>query len=529
MTKRTVNVPSGEAKGRKAARQRAVELALESWTLWRAQEDGGPQAFASFQRGGHEEHVQLRSSAGRLALGGLVWHATGEALSRADLDGAMDALEAAAIHDGPRFPVRVRLADFGNQIFVDLADPDWQVAGVTAEGWRVMPQSEAPVRFRRPDGTEALPVPEKAGTLDDLAAFLHAGAETRALVCAWAVASLTDRGPLPVLSIQGPQGSAKSTTARILQALIDPRRAVNRGRPKDDAAIASAARNAWVLTFDNLSGLSAELADNLCRLSTGTAFTARRLYSDSEESITEARRPVVLNSITDLSGRPDIRDRAIFAILDPIGDDERRTEADYWKAFEEARPRLLGALLDALSLALRRLPAVLASERLGRMADAHGLMLAAAPALPGGEATFRRAWDSMRETAVAGALEASPLAQALLPLLRARSGWKGPAGALLRELNQGRGLGIREPGTWPQSPRGLVSALQRLQPALREEGWIVQTAVRDASNAAHERLIVVVAVGAIEERAAILEADAGFSRSESERRAALELKLGPAC
>lgn len=528
MTKKPVNVPSGEAKGRKAARQRAVELGFRSWRLWHAQEDGGPQAFASFSREDHEEHVQLRTTAGRLALGGLYWQETSEALSRTDVDGALDTLEAAAIHDGPRYPVRVRLADRGDRIFLDLADADWQVAEVTAKGWRVMPQAAAPVRFRRPDGTEALPLPVRGGTLDELRRFIHAGPEALALIAAWTVASLTDRGPLALLSLLGPHGSSKSTTARCLQSLIDPRRATNRGRPKDDAAIASAARNAWALSFDNFSGLSPELADVLCRLATGSAFTAKKLYTDSDESIIEARRPVVLSSITDLSGRPDLRDRTVFGVLEPIGDDERLTEAAYWKAFEEARPRMLGALLDALSLALRRLPDILATERLGRMADAHALMLAAAPALPGGEATFRRAWDAMRETAVAGSLEASPLAQALLPLLEARGGWKGPAGALLRELNQSRNLGIREPGTWPQTPRGLVAAVQRIEPALRESGWIVQTGIRDASGPTHERLVVIASSERIAERAAIFELEAGFTRAEAERRAALELMLGAA-
>ena len=526
MTKKTVNVPSGEAKGRKAARQRAVELALESCRLWHGREDGPPQAFASFDREGHEEHVPLRGPAGRLWLQGLVWHSTGEALSRADLDGAVDSLEAAAVHDGPRLPVRIRVADLGDRIFLDLADDGWRVVEVTAEGWRVIPQSKAPVRFRRPDATEALPVPVAGGNLEELGQFIHAGPDSLSLAAAWTVAALTDRGPQAILNLQGPQGSSKSTTGRILQALVDPRRAVNRGRPKDDQALASAARNAWCLTFDNLSGLGPELADSLCRLATGGAITNRRLYTDGDESVIEARRPVILSSITDLSGRPDLRDRSVFAALEPIGEDERLSEQAFWKRFEDARPRLLGALLDALSLALRQLPAVLGAGGLDRMADAHALMTAAAPALPGGEDGFRRAWSRMREGAVDGALEASPLAQALLPLLEARKGWRAPAGDLLREINLSRAVGIREPSTWPQSPRGLVSALQRLQPALRERGWIVQTGIRNESTAGHERLIVVAPAGGIAERAGILEHEAGMTRAESERRAALELMLG---
>jgi hypothetical protein len=266
---------------------------------------------------------------------------------------------------------------------------------------------------------------------------------------------------------------------------------VNRGRPKDDQALASAARNAWCLSYDNLSGLSPDLADSLCRLATGGAITARKFYTDSDESVIEARRPVILSSITDLSGRPDLRDRSVFVTLDPIGEDERLSEQAFWKQFEEARPRLLGALLEALSLALRRLPGVLEAGSLDRMADAYAVMLAASPALPGGEETFRRAWSRMREGAVDGALEASPLAQALLPLLQARNGWRDPAGALLRELNASRAVGIREPSTWPQSPRGLVSAIRRLQPALRERGWIVQTGIREGGTAGHERLVLI--------------------------------------
>jgi hypothetical protein len=525
VTKKTVEVPSGEAKARKAARQRAVDLALGTCKLWHGREDGPPQAFASFERDGHTEHVALRSPAGRLWLQGLVWHNTGEALSRQDTDGAMDALEAAAVHDGPRYPVRVRVADLGDRIFLDLADDDWRVAEVTPEGWRVIPQGGAPVRFRRPDATEALPVPVPDGDLAELGHFIHAGAEALSLAAAWTVSAITDRGPQAILSLQGPQGSSKSTTGRILQALVDPRRAVNRGRPKDDQALASAARNAWCLSYDNLSGLSPELADSLCRLATGGAITARRLYSDADETVIEARRPVILSSITDLSGRPDLRDRSVFVTLDPIGEDERLSEQAFWKRFEEARPRLLGALLDSLSLALRRLPAILEAGSLDRMADAHAVMRAASPALPGGEETFRRAWEGMREGAVAGALEASPLAQALLPLLQARKGWRNPAGALLRELNASRAVGIREHSTWPQSPRGLVSAIQRLQPALRERGWIVQTGIRNEGTTGHERLVLIAPEEGIKERAGILEHDAGFTRAESERRAALEWML----
>ncbi len=89
-------------------------------------------------------------------------------------------------------------------------------------------------------------------------------------------------------------------------------------------------------------------------------------------------------------------------------------------------------------------------------------------------------------------------------------------------LNSLRGQAA-EPDGWPKSPQGLVSALRRLTPTLKQSnpGWHVQLGVRD-STAAHGRLVVIVKVSAIVERAAILEYETGMTPSEAEEKAALE-------
>ena len=46
----------------------------------------------------------------------------------------------------------------------------------------------------------------------------------------------------------------------------------------------------------------------------------------------------------------------------------RRDEAQFWREFEQARPRILGSLLDAASAGLRNLPNV-RLDQLPRMAD----------------------------------------------------------------------------------------------------------------------------------------------------------------
>jgi hypothetical protein len=51
--------------------------------------------------------------------------------------------------------------------------------------------------------------------------------------------------------------------------------------------------------------------------------------------------------------RPDLGDRAIFLTLAPIAETDRRPEADLWREFAIARPRILGALLNGVVHGLR--------------------------------------------------------------------------------------------------------------------------------------------------------------------------------
>jgi hypothetical protein len=46
----------------------------------------------------------------------------------------------------------------------------------------------------------------------------------------------------------------------------------------------------------------------------------------------------------------------VFLTLQPIPEEHRRPEQELWTAFDAERPRVLGALLDAVVEGLKRLP-----------------------------------------------------------------------------------------------------------------------------------------------------------------------------
>jgi len=254
----------------------------------------------------------------------------------------------------------------------------------------------------------------------------------------------------------------------VLRALVDPNVAPIRGKPREERDLVAAARNGHVICFDNLNGLPGELADAICRLATGGGIGGRQLYTDHEEAVFEAQRPVILNGIPDFATRGDLADRALVFTLPPIHEDQRQAEAQFWERFEEARPRILGALLEAVSCALRRLSEV-EPIRLARMADFCVLGMAAAPALGWSEDDFFDAYETNRAQAVEVSLEANPVATAILRLVEKDGGFDGTATDLLIRLEM-HADEAKPPRGWPKDAARLGNAIRRAAPGLRQVG-----------------------------------------------------------
>ena len=230
-----------------------------------------------------------------------------------------------------------------------------------------------------------------------------------------------------------------------------------------------AANNGHLLAFDNLSGLSPWLSDALCRLASDGSFAVRRLYTDDEEVLFKAARPSLLNGIEDVISRPDLGDRAIFLSLIPLAEAQRRPEAELWREFEIARPRILGALLDAVVHGMRAKGRV-QLERLPRMAD-FALWAAACETSLWPAGTFSRAYAANRKAAIEGIIEADPIATCVRQLMSERSSWTGCAADLLRVSVERTGQTISTASTgWPKNPRALAGRLRRAQTFLRAVG-----------------------------------------------------------
>ncbi len=454
------------------------------------------EAFVTVPVGDHVETMPLRSRRARQWLARLAYETLDRSLSAQAAQEALTTLESRALFDGARRAVHVRIAGADAAIYLDLCDPKWRVVEITARGWRVIPAQEAPVRFWRPRGLLPLPEPARDGTVDELRRFLNVGSEADwQLIVGWLLAAFRPVGPHPILVLHGEQGSAKSTAARVLRALVDPNVAPLRAEPRALEDLVIAAANSWVQVFDNLSHLPAWLADALCRLSTGGGLAKRELYSDRDETLLDVQRPVILTGIEELATRSDLLDRSLLVSLPRIADAQRLPEEPFWRAFTAAGPRLLGALLGAVAVGLANLDRV-QLDRYPRLADFALWVVACEPALPWPAGGFFDAFAGNRESAHELALEASPIVDPLRALLDApasRGAWRGTAtellDALARHLPGGEREGKKPPTGWPANGRALSNALRRLAPNLRAVG--IDVSFTRTAGRGSKRLIVV--------------------------------------
>jgi hypothetical protein len=455
---------SGDLGGRGPTQADILIDLAQTAELFHASDETG---FADLDVNGHRETWPIRARGFRRWLARRFFEATEGAPSSEALQSALNLIEAKAHFDAPERVVHVRVGGLDGRLYLDLGDATWRAVEIDATGWRVI--DNPPVRFRRSAGMQPLPMPVPGGSVETLRSFLNVQSDTDfVLVVAWALACLRNCGPYPVIVLSGEQGSAKSTFSKILRALLDPNTAPLRALPREDRDLFIAASNSHVLAFDNVSGLPAWISDTLCRLATGGGFAVRQLYTDQDEVLFDATRPVILNGIEDMVTRPDLADRTVFLTLEPIPEERRRPEAELWAAFETERPCILGVFLEAVVEGLKRLPETHLTK-LPRMADFALWATACETALwPAG--TFWAAYCGNRDEAVEGVIEADPVAAAVRAFMATRTVWTGTASDLLGALAGVVGERIAKSKTWPDSPRALAGRLRRAATFLRKIG-----------------------------------------------------------
>ena len=406
--KMIVDASAGDASERGHDGARAAELLMGLATGLRVFRAGDGRFHVRVPVNARHEILGLRSNAFRDWLVDAYVSAYQKLPPQAAVNRVLEALEARARFAIETAELEVRVGcdarESGSSFYLDLGDASGRAVEIGAGGWAVVENPS--VHFRRPRGHLALPMPSHDGSIELLRPFVNVVESEFRLLVAWMAAALRPAGPYPILVISGEQGAAKSTLARVVRQLIDPQAGALLAEPRSTQDLMITANNGWLLAYDNMSALPGWLSDSLCRLASGCGFATRALFSDQERLVLHACRPVILNGIDDFVRKGDLIDRCVFLRLPAIEPTGRREEDEFWRAFHEAQPQILGGLINAVVTGLRTLPTVNLGA-LPRMADFARFGEAVGRGLGWPDGEFLGAYAENRREATMSAIEAS--------------------------------------------------------------------------------------------------------------------------
>jgi hypothetical protein len=383
---------------------------------------------------------------------------TGRIASSDNISSAIAQLEALGLLERPEYPVAIRVAEHDGSLYIDLANRERQIVKVSADGWQVVNDSQ--VRFIRPYGMLPLPSPIKGGSLAELRQYINVDDAELPLLLGFVVGCFHPTGPYSLLQIVGEQGSAKSSLLRLIHDFVDPQIATGNTLPRDERDMLVAAQQRWLMSFDNVDSLSRKLSSLLCMLVTGAASANRKLFTDADQSILRAKRPVVLTAIANVVTASDLLDRTLTLVLPPISADRRKSEFAIAQELRRdgVRGRIFGFILDGVSAALAG-HANVKRDDMPRLADLFSWATAAEPAwgIPEGSAI-----ESLKRQATEESqhVKDCQFGRELIEL--AKKGFSGTA----RELAAAIDYGL--------TPREIANELRVIAPDLRRNGLAVE-------------------------------------------------------
>lgn len=431
------------------------------------------EAFATIETDGHFENHLLRSKSFRAWLSWQFYQAEGQMPGTQAVQDAIATLEGKAIFGAPETEIYIRLASAKNKIYLDLCNEKWQIVEISKDGWRVVESKDAPVKFYRTKAMLSLPQPQLNGDVGKLRKFLTVGDNEYILICSILVSWFRPGYPFAVTIFTSEQGTGKSTVSRMFRRLVDPNKTDFRSAPREERDLVIAATNAWLCSYDNISTVPDWLSDALCRISTGGGFSTRTLYENTEETIFAAKRPILLNGIGEIANKGDLLDRAVLISLKPIPKEKRKTEAEFWREFENDYVSIFSGLLGVVVAALKSIDST-ELKNYPRMADFAQWATAAETAFGFKNKAFIKAFEENQKSGNYIALEGSPFAETIQKFAADNESFEGNLQEFLNALDKYTTEEIKKSKLYPKSPRGVRSKIERINPNLRAIGISIE-------------------------------------------------------
>lgn len=405
-----------------------------------------------------------------------------------------------------------RISRLDEAFYYDMADQDWSAIKITPEGWDYCYyEYDLPPLFIANSLQAEQVRPDSRAQISDIKGLFDfcniPGAEQQLLTVVWLISTFIPTIKIPILYVYGEKESGKTFFTKCLAQLADP--TVKDPSPDDDVNVLAAPRHTeealthlahrHLVAYDNVGTIPSWFATYLSIRTTGGIAEKKKLYTDTEPHIIRLAGPSILNGIHRLGLQyTDLQSRIIPIRLEQRKDN--KSEAEYWKQFNEIRSTALGAIFSIISRAMAIEP-TLQINPISRFVDFERWGCAISEAmneagLTYSQTAFLTAYRSNIKNVRYQVLEGHPVAQCLMYLRDSGevAEWVGTPSELLNTLNTVAPI-INVDTTvksWPKSARWLVTRLDEIKSELKEVG--ISYSEREERLGGHPRAIIRIAL-----------------------------------
>ncbi len=387
------------------------------------------------------------------------------------------ALEGRARFEGEKIILNNRSAWKDNEIWYDLTNDSWQAVKITPSGWEI--SDEPPILFRRYSHHRSQVTPMHSGDASLIFNYVNiTNPDHRLLLLVYIISCFVPDIGRAILIIFGSQGSAKSTLSKILRRIKDPSLLEVLSLPSSVKELIQILDHNDFVLFDNVSHVSEEISDLLCKTATGSGFSKRILYTDDEDQICNFKRSVGLNGISIVTTRADLLERSILIELERIESRDRKSEIEINENFERDLPTILGGIFDTLVKAIQIKSTINAKDlALPRMADFALWGCAISEALGFKKEDFLSAYQRNIEQQTWTTLNENVVGSAIISFMSDKNKWSGTASELLQKLTTTafvEDINIFEK-YWPKGSNILMRRINEIKVPLKEAGIVFKS------------------------------------------------------
>ncbi|MDH3611247.1 MAG: hypothetical protein OEM79_05740 [Nitrosopumilus sp.] len=419
-----------------------------------------------------------------------------------------------------------RIAHQNDCIYYDLAGEDGKLIKISKIGVEEINYQIGLPIFRLSASTQAQKEPI-FGDSESLEKFSHLlRIKDSQIYQIHLVAMFLEHVPIPIMDFGGPAGSMKSTNSALTKRVIDPN-----GFKKEDN-ISSIPRsidnmnlqlyNRYLIVYDNVSFITKEVSDTLCKAITGSSNSKRKLYSDMDEILLSIQRKLILNGIAPNFNQPDLQDRILSYERIPFEENDRLTEEEIEEKFQKLLPLILGQIFTTLHQAMQTIHQIKKEIKpKTRMADFEIWGEAISRALGYEPYSFLEKYHAKIKRKSIELVESQPLVKTIVKLLEISPKYENSMERTLQDLKPiAIRLGIDvdyKYERFPKSSSKLSSELEIIQPHLTKLGIKYQKITYTKSDGKYSKNASIVTLTRIDcgEGSEASEPNSLFSISEN--------------